>query len=700
MSTAGYAEARPAGPTASPASLVGWHLILARAAWLVAATLVVALFIAFLPLNWYGARTDWMIQSGAWAVRRYVSFPTFVCYVLALRALIALVCLGVAGLIAWRKSDSGLALLVSLGLMLLPVELVSVNGDGQVYAFYPPPWQGLLQAARDWISFLGIHYLVFLFFLFPDGRFAPRWMKWAALGVLVSLGLVLGYAFGYTSWAVWFSTFSAWLLLAAGSQLYRYLKVSGPTERQQLKWFVAAVAFGPLWMLVGLFGLTPGLSENQANLLGMHLQYAWVLFLPLGVGIGVLRRGLWGVDPLLNRALVYAGLTVLVVTLYGAIVFGLGAAIGASGNVGLAVLATGLVAILFNPLRQRLQRSVNRLMYGDRDDPATVLADLGQRLETAIAPEATLNSIAETVARTLKVPYVAIELRAGELHPHTVAYPATAPPPPITVGFPLSYQAAVLGHLRVAPRGPGEPLSTTDRRLLEQMARQAAPAVHAYRLTADLHRSRERIIVAREAERRRLRRDLHDGLGPTLASQAFKLDAALELFDSDPALARQLFEEVKTQAQVTVADIRRLVYELRPPALDQLGLVGALRAHVQSLPPANGLRVTVEAPPHLPPLSAAVEVAAYRVALEALTNVLRHARTQSCQLQLTVQGDWLQLSVADDGVGLPDPVTDGMGLTSMRERADELGGTCRVERQAGGGTRVTVELPIGPTEDE
>jgi hypothetical protein len=114
--------------------------MLARAAWLVAATLVVALFIAFLPLNWYGARTDWMIQSGAWAVGRYVSFQTFVYYVLTLRALIALVCFGVAGLIAWRKSDSGLALLVSLGLMLLPVELVSVNGAGQVYAFYPPPW--------------------------------------------------------------------------------------------------------------------------------------------------------------------------------------------------------------------------------------------------------------------------------------------------------------------------------------------------------------------------------------------------------------------------------------------------------------------------------------------------------------------------------------------------------------------------------
>lgn len=687
-------------PAAAPAVLAGWRLSLAHAAWLAAAALVFALFIAFIPLHWYGIRTDWMIRSGATALVRYLSFETFAYYVLTLRLFISIVCFGIAGLIAWRKSDSGLALMVSFGLMLLPLSLVAVDGNGLVYPFYPQPWGRLMQVARDWIAFIGIHYLVFLFFLFPDGRFTPGWMKWAALGVLISLGLVLGFAFGYTSWAVWFSTFSAWLLMAAGSQLYRYLRVSGPAERQQIKWFVAAVAFGPLWMLVSLLGLAPGLTDKQANLLGMHLQYAWVLFLPLGVGIGVLRRGLWGADPLLNRALVYAALTVLVLSLYGAIVFGLGAAIGAGGNVSLAVLATGLVAILFNPLRQRLQRSVNRLMYGERDDPATVLADLGQRLETALAPEATLNTIVETVARTLKVPYAAIELPAGDAQPHTVAYPAATPRPPATVGFPLSYQAEVLGHLRVAPRGPGEPLGAADRRLLEQMARQAAPAVHAYRLTADLHRSRERIIVAREAERRRLRRDLHDGLGPTLASQAFKLDAALELLDTDPASARRLFEEAKAQSQATVADIRRLVYELRPPALDELGLAGALRAHVQSLPPLNGMRASVDAPPLLPPLSAAVEVAAYRIAVEALTNVLRHAHSQTCQIELSVQGDRLHVAVSDDGVGLPPEVPDGMGLTSMRERADELGGSCRIESQAGVGTRVTAELPIGRIDDE
>jgi len=201
----------------------------------------------------------------------------------------------------------------------------------------------------------------------------------------------------------------------------------------------------------------------------------------------------------------------------------------------------------------------------------------------------------------------------------------------------------------------------------------------------------------REEERRRLRRDLHDELGPTLASQTFKLDAALDWLDSDPASVRRLLGEVKAQTQATVADIRRLVYELRPPALDELGLVGALRAYVQSLSPANGLQVAVDAPPDWPPLSAAVEVAAYRITLEAITNVVRHAQANTCQVRLSVAQERLHLDIVDDGLGLPPERRAGIGLASMRERADELGGTCIIESWTSGGTRVHAELPITPS---
>jgi signal transduction histidine kinase len=350
---------------------------------------------------------------------------------------------------------------------------------------------------------------------------------------------------------------------------------------------------------------------------------------------------------------------------------------------------------MFQPLRQRLQRAVNRLMYGDRDDPATVLARLGQRLESTLAPEATLSTIAETVAQTLKVPYVAIELTTEDrsARPTTVEHPSSVHRPSSVVRFPLIYQSELLGQLLVAPRATGEAFSPADRRLLEQIAQQAAPAVHAYRLTTDLHRSRERIIIAREEERRRLRRDLHDGLGPALASLTLKLDAARNLLARDPVAAAALLLELKTQTQTAIADIRRLVYDLRPPALDELGLVSAIREHAARNVSADGLRVSVEAPETLPPLPAAVEVAAYRIALEALTNVARHARAKNCAVALTIT-ETVRLEISDDGVGLPPGHRTGVGLTSMRERAEELGGTCLIERRTGSGTRVSVTLPL------
>jgi signal transduction histidine kinase len=216
---------------------------------------------------------------------------------------------------------------------------------------------------------------------------------------------------------------------------------------------------------------------------------------------------------------------------------------------------------------------------------------------------------------------------------------------------------------------------------------------HAVRLTADLRRSRERLVAAREEERRRLRRDLHDGLGPQLASLTLKLDAARNLLAHDPAAADALLVELKDQTQTAIADIRRLVYDLRPPALDQLGLVPALREHALTRKALNGLQIAVEASEPWPALPAAVEVAAYRIVLEALTNVERHARARRCVVRLTLD-DALQLEIADDGVGLSPGYQAGVGLTSMRERAAELGGSCTIESASDGGTRVLARLPL------
>jgi signal transduction histidine kinase len=393
----------------------------------------------------------------------------------------------------------------------------------------------------------------------------------------------------------------------------------------------------------------------------------------------------------LNRTLVYGVLTAAVLGVYTIVVGALGILFEAeSGNLAIALLATGLVAFMFQPLRSRLQRGVNRLMYGERDDPYAVLSRLGERLEATLAPEAVLPAIVESVAHALKLPYVAITLKQGEDYVLAAAYGVSVGE---ALSLPLVYQGATIGQVLVGRRANDEDFSAADWHLLHGIARQAGVAAHDVRLTADLQRSREQLVTAREEERRRLQRDLHDGLGPNLASLTLKLDAALNLMARDPNATAALLLELKAQTQATVADIRRLVYDLRPLALDHVGLVSAIRGYATSQNNLNGLSVSIEAPEAFPPLPAAVEVVAYRIVQEALTNVARHAQAQTCTVRFETD-DELCVEIRDDGVGLPRDHRLGVGLTSMRERAAELGGQCGVESITPRGTRVWARLPL------
>jgi len=355
----------------------------------------------------------------------------------------------------------------------------------------------------------------------------------------------------------------------------------------------------------------------------------------------------------------------------------------------LPLLSTGLIAVLFQPLRERLQRAVNHFMYGERDEPYVVLSRLGQRLETALEAEAMLPTIVETIAHTFKIPYVAMTLKQDEEFTTIVTYGESRDD---LLCFPLKHRTEIVGELLVAPRSPGEPFTAADRHLLNDLVRQAGAAAHSVKLAKDLQHSRERLVMAREEERRRLRRDLHDSLGPALASQMLKLDAARNLLAHNPAGTANLLLELKSQTQRSIADIRRLVYELRPPTLDELGLTSALREQA-ALYSQSGLTITLDLPSVLPPLSAALEVAVYRIAQEALTNVVRHAQARMCMLRLCCI-DSVRLEICDDGCGLPDMRHVSVGLTSMRERAEELGGTCEIISEARRGTRVLVNMPL------
>jgi signal transduction histidine kinase len=463
-----------------------------------------------------------------------------------------------------------------------------------------------------------------------------------------------------------------------------------------------------------LHELFPSLKQSGSlpNLVAQTLSAGALFLIPLSIGIAILRYRLWDIDIIINRTLVYAALSVSVVGVYALMVGYLSLLFQAHGSPIIALLATGVVAVLFQPLRAWLQRTVNRLIYGERDDPYGVVSRLGQRLEATLAPDAVLTTIVETVQEALKLPYVAVRLKHDDDF-RTAAASGTAQDDLVRLA--LLYAGETIGELVLAPRTPGEALTPADRKLLNDLARQAGVAIHAVLLTADLARSRLRIVTEREEARRRLGSDLHDGLGHRLAGLLRKAETASNLIDREPATAKAQLDEVRQQTKAAIDAVRGLAHTLHPPELELLGLVGALRERAEGYTMADndGVRISVEAPDSLPALPAAVEVAAYYIAQEALTNVLRHAQAQCCQLRLALvartSGDdpvlsaldapVLEVEITDDGCGLAGDgsARGGLGLASMRERAAEIGGTCVIERVATGGTRVYARLPYPST---
>jgi signal transduction histidine kinase len=497
--------------------------------------------------------------------------------------------------------------------------------------------------------------------------------------------------------ACWLALTAAAVAVGVGSVITRW-RTSTRDVRQQLKWALYAFGVAAAVMAVELVNTVlievAGIDLSLELALAVLAALAWVGVV-VALGLGVLHYRLYDVDLVINRTLVYTAMTALVVVVYVAVVVGVAAMVPALEGIGPSLVATGLVAVAFNPVRRWVQRGVNRLMFGRRDDPYAVLSELGRLLARSGSPNATLGTVVDSVRTALKVPGMAVDVVQGEAWGTRAATGTLGGDVEIVA---LRHQGDLVGRMVVARRSPGEPLHDDDRRLLEDVAHHAAAFVHGLRLNVALQRSREQLVIAREEERRRLRRDLHDELGPSLASQTFRLDAVLDLLGRDPTAAAELVVSLKHQNTKLVADIRRLVHELRPPALDELSLVGAVTAHAGQLARSNGLVVEVTTSPDpLRELPAAVEVAAYRIACEAITNVVRHAGASTCTVALRLSGSTLTMRIDDDGIGVRAVTGPGIGMTSMRERAEELGGTVDIARVRPGGTRVTATLPIvGP----
>ncbi|PKH44330.1 Histidine kinase-, DNA gyrase B-, and HSP90-like ATPase [Nocardioides alpinus] len=409
------------------------------------------------------------------------------------------------------------------------------------------------------------------------------------------------------------------------------------------------------------------------------------------VGAAAAHYRLGEIEPRVRRGLVQA----LVLVVVGAAFVGLVRAVDAAADISAgSMLLGGLLALLLVPVAVTVQRTVRRLVYGDRASPDRVVSDL-RRLDAVTAPEAALRQVLELLARRLHLSFAAVDVFATPTSGPIAAAIGSPSAAPATID--LAVGGATLGRLQVEVDTGHDPFGPGDRRLLEDIGSQVGALVQAVVSNRELQQSRQRLVSTREEERRRLRRDLHDGLGPSLATLAMRLESATDLIRDDPERAADLVARLSDQAREDIVEVRRLVEGLRPPALDQLGLVSALRhraAEHASGSGSLGVPWSVEADDDLESLPAAVEVAAYRIVVEAVTNVQRHSGADSCRVRLARADGELLVEVADDGRGLAVDRRAGVGLSSMRERAEELGGTFDVGAGADGGTVVRARLPL------
>jgi signal transduction histidine kinase len=733
----------------------GWR----RVSWLLcaAAGALVVAAIVFIALRWHLRVPAGATPAGVALVQvlGFAGFPVLALLLTARRADPLYVVLWGAAALGWGAVAFA-GSYVACGLAL---------GDGW-------PAVGPIGTLGDVGWCIAVASMPLLLLLFPDGALpSPRWralppiLSTGCAGACVAVVLipgpsstapvdrwtVMGGRLGRIGEPLLFVSALVLLLavLAAIVSIVTRYRAGSALMRLQIRWVAfAALLLGVPFVVLGLANVT------AAGVWGALLLAVPMLATCAAVGVAVLRHRLYDIDVIIHRTMVYGLLTAAVVAGYIAVVGSLSALLSGRARWPVALAAAGIVAVAFQPARERLQRAVNRLMYGDRDEPHEVVSRLADRLAATPEPAAILPTVVDTAAQALRLPHVSIwqidgdvlRLAAGHNRPTGATSPPTravdglslssgtevtdavagdllraairpleSPLLPtsgafgaaletvgVTLVFPLRHAGELVGVLCAAPRRAGDGWSDPDRRALTQLARHTGAVVHADRLTTDLRRSleeltrsRKRLVTTQEQERRRIQRDLHDGLGPTLAAIRLHLETCLDPGTTAPTWLRRELERIDELVGQAGSDVRRLVYGLHPPTLDQLGLVAALDQHVTQFgrDTCVATRFTGVAVPNT---SAAVEITIFRVTQEALTNVAKHAGAASVDVTLWHDDARLHLRVDDDGTGLrPGPV-DGTGLRGMHDRAASVGGVLALDGRPGGGTRLTLTVPKTP----
>ncbi len=513
--------------------------------------------------------------------------------------------------------------------------------------------------------------------------------------------------------ATWFAGLVV-LLVAAAAPLVRMRRSRGE-QRQQLKWISYALltTVGAIILFSFLAGtVLPNWTFDIPIVVGFGIA------LPTAAGVAIFKHRLYDIDIVISRTLVFGSLAVFITAVYVGIAVGIGAVIGGGGkpNLGLSIVATAIVAVGFQPLRERLERVANRLVYGKRATPYEVLAQFSERVAESYAADDVMPRMARVLAEGTGAQRADVWLRSGTAWRDVAVWPLDAPAhDPVAVengALPalnrvsrlveVRHQGDLLGALGVTKRS-GESLTPVEENLLSHLARQAGLVLKNVGLTSDLQArledlraSRQRLVTAQDEERRRLERDLHDGAQQHLVALKVKLGLAEMLLGRDPERAKVTLDQLKSDADEALDTLRDLARGIYPPMLADKGLGAALASQARKAT----VPVTVDAA-SIGRYSQDVEAAVYFAVLESLQNVQKYAGASCAVIRLREDSGELHFSVEDDGHGFDTAAKrNGSGLTNMADRLDALGGQLRVTSTIGAGTsvegRVTVYVAVAP----
>lgn len=498
------------------------------------------------------------------------------------------------------------------------------------------------------------------------------------------------------------------LLAAAAAPLVRMRRSEGE-QRQQLKWIAYAVLTTAVAVVLFSFLAGPVLPNWAYNI---PIVVGFGVAFPIAAGIAIFKHRLYDIDLVISRTVVYGSLAVFITAVYVGIAVGIGALIGGGGkpNLGLSILATAIVAVGFQPVRERVQRVANRLVYGKRATPYEVLSQFSERVAESYATDDVMPRMARVLAEGTGAQRADVWLRSGAVWHDAAMWPvdavAFASTPAQDGNLPSStgddrvvavrHQGELLGALSVTKRS-GESLTPVEENLLSHLAGQAGLVLKNVGLTGDLQArlvelraSRQRLVGAQDEERRRLERNLHDGAQQHLVALKVKLGLAEMLASRDPEKAKATITQLKGDTDEALETLRDLARGIYPPLLAEKGLAVALESQARKAT----IPVSVDAD-GIGRYSQDVEAAVYFSVLEALQNVQKYAQASQATVRLREEDGTLQFDVADDGKGF-DMTTSakGSGLTNLADRVDALDGHVQVTSEPGRGTQLRGSLPV------